>query len=77
MENLRWPPGGHIGSRIATKIDRAPPQTNTLIPPKYEIKWVRGSQVMKRNVNECKIQDGHLAAILDNGSRPKSIGHLP
>jgi hypothetical protein len=77
MENPRWPPGGHIGSRIANKIDRAPPQTHTLIPPKYEINWVRGSQVMERNVKERKIQDGHLAAILEVGSRPKSIGHLP
>jgi hypothetical protein len=77
MEILKWPPGGHIGSRIATKIDRAPPQTRTLIPPKYEINWVRGSQVMERNVNECKIKDGHLAAILDDGSQTKSIGHPP
>jgi hypothetical protein len=61
MENSRWPPGGNIGSLIMTKIDRAPPKTHTLIPPKYEINWVRGSQVMERNVNECKIQDGHLA----------------
>jgi hypothetical protein len=32
---------------------------------------------MEQNVNERKIQDGHLAAILDDGSRPKSLGHSP
>jgi hypothetical protein len=37
MENPRWPPGGHIGNRIMTKIDRAPLLTHPDMPNKYEI----------------------------------------
>jgi hypothetical protein len=32
-QKSRWPPGCHIGSRIATNIDRTP----TLTPLKYEV----------------------------------------
>jgi hypothetical protein len=49
MQNSSWPPGGHIGQWIATKIDRAPPLIHTITPVKYEVDWPRTSQVMERN----------------------------
>jgi hypothetical protein len=41
--------GGHIGRRIATKIDRAPHLIHTIPSVKYEVDWPSTSQVMEQN----------------------------
>jgi hypothetical protein len=40
MQNSRWPPGGHIGRWIATKIDRAPPLLIQTITPLKNMKLI-------------------------------------
>jgi hypothetical protein len=49
------------------------PLTHIAAPLKYEADWPSASSYGAEHKN----QDGHLAAILEVGSQPISIGHLP
>jgi hypothetical protein len=72
--NPRCPPGGHIEYLIMPEIDRAPPQPTPLCHRNMKSGDPFCSYM---HSPEYEIQDVCLAAILNIGECPKSIGHLP